>query len=167
MKLAVLGAGEFIGSHLVEHLLQRDHEVVGLDRETTSPRSWAGSDSLSSRRTSATIRTSPMASGEWRVRMLSLYLLAHANPSFYVEMPLEVVDLVGGYRICSDGQPGTEKGDAHDRRNTVGSSGESPRPRQGREALPRGQVSGGRRLWGRYLAVLAQMVPPHANHQGQ
>ena len=41
MQILVLGAGGFIGSHLVEHLLARgEHEVVGLDlpaRSSTAP----------------------------------------------------------------------------------------------------------------------------------
>ena len=32
MKILILGAGGFIGSHMVEHLIRRDeHEIVGLD----------------------------------------------------------------------------------------------------------------------------------------
>lgn len=91
MRLALFGAGGFIGSHLVEHLLDRGHEVIGLDREGDKI-AHVNSDRFTFH--GADIRTSQDLADDMVAESdVVVDLLAHANPSLYVEMPLEVVDL--------------------------------------------------------------------------
>ena len=92
MQILVLGAGGFIGSHLVEHLVSREeHQVVGLDltREKLS-----GSLNHGFRFHEADVRAVPELVDELiRDADLCVDLVAYANPSIYVTSPLEVFDL--------------------------------------------------------------------------
>lgn len=91
MKLAIFGAGGFIGSHLVEHFLHRGYDVIGLDREDDKVRHLLGMPFVFYK---TDIRQSPELVDEMVAEAdVVVDLLAHANPSLYVEMPLEVVDL--------------------------------------------------------------------------
>lgn len=91
MKLAVFGAGGFIGSHLIEHLLQRGHDVIGLDREDDKIE-HLGRERFTFFKED--VRHNPdLADDMVASADVVVDLLAHANPSLYVEMPLEVVDL--------------------------------------------------------------------------
>ena len=99
MNIALLGAGGFIGSHLVEDLLLRsDHDVVGVDcdrdklAEVLAPlpeairARWQFHD--------ADIRASmPLVHDVIRRADVVVDLIAHANPSIYVTRPLEVFEL--------------------------------------------------------------------------
>jgi len=92
MKILLLGAGGFIGSHLVEHLVARgEHQVTGID--VTDEKL---SDIDRSRFTfwRADIRH-PDRMIERLIADADLVvdLIAYANPSMYVSSPLEVFDL--------------------------------------------------------------------------
>lgn len=98
MNILLLGAGGFIGSHLVDALLRRGHEVTGLDRTdaklaevldalpATARRRWAFHE--------ANIREAmPLVRTLVRRADVVVDLIAHANPSLYVTRPLDVFDL--------------------------------------------------------------------------
>lgn len=99
MKIAVLGAGGFIGSHLVEDLLiNSDHDVVGIDceagklAEVLAPLSnptkarWTFHDA--DIRESKELLTTVIRNAD-----VVVDLIAHANPSIYVTRPLDVFEL--------------------------------------------------------------------------
>ena len=92
MNVVILGAGGFIGSHLVEHLLGRgEHEVVGLDL-TDEKLAGMGERGLTFIR--ADVRSDVSAVSEIIRRAdVVVDLVAHANPSMYVTAPLEVFEL--------------------------------------------------------------------------
>jgi len=92
MRITILGAGGFIGSHMVEHLLaQGRYEVRGLD---VTAEKLDGIDGPRFRFYQADIRERPdlveelIASSD-----VVVDLIAYANPSMYVTEPLEVFDL--------------------------------------------------------------------------
>jgi len=92
VKITILGAGGFIGSHLVEHLLARgEHQVTGLD---------ISDEKLNGARESgltfhlADIRSAPdLVDDLIRQSDVVFDLIAYANPSLYVTSPVEVFDL--------------------------------------------------------------------------
>ena len=92
MQILVLGAGGFIGSHLVEHLVDRaEHQIVGLDltREKLS-----GSLNHGFQFHEADVRAMPeLVDDLIRKADLCVDLIAYANPSIYVTSPLEVFNL--------------------------------------------------------------------------
>jgi UDP-apiose/xylose synthase len=90
--IALFGAGGFIGSNLVEFLLREtDHRVIGLDL-TDEKLSHLSSDRLTFRRMD--IRTDlGLADDAIRQADVVVDLIAYANPSVYIESPLEVVEL--------------------------------------------------------------------------
>ena len=91
MKIAILGAGGFIGSHLVEHLLARnEHGVVGLDVTDDKLRNITGGNFTFVR---ADVRSSSQVEDVIRRADVVVDLVAYANPSIYVTSPLEVFDL--------------------------------------------------------------------------
>jgi UDP-apiose/xylose synthase len=95
MKIALLGAGGFIGSNLVQHLLvATDHEVIGLDREYDKLAELSGLDSPRFRFHYSDIReeidTLDAVVAEADV---VVDLVAYANPSIYVEKPLDVIEV--------------------------------------------------------------------------
>jgi UDP-apiose/xylose synthase len=92
MKITILGAGGFIGSHMVEHLLaQGRHEVHGLDLWSEKLDGIGGSafqfHCADVRRESQLVEHL-IASSD-----VVVDLVAYANPSMYVTEPLEVFDL--------------------------------------------------------------------------
>lgn len=92
MHILLLGAGGFIGSHLVEHLMDRgDHTVTGVD---ITDEKLAG---VSNRRFTfhqADIRCPNRTIGRLIEKSdLVVDLVAYANPSMYVSSPLEVFEL--------------------------------------------------------------------------
>jgi UDP-apiose/xylose synthase len=92
MRIGILGAGGFIGSHLVEHLLQAGrHEIVALDL-TRDKLDQIGRNGFVYYQ--ADVRQSPPVL-EQVVREVDVVvdLIAHANPSIYVTAPLEVFEL--------------------------------------------------------------------------
>ena len=92
MKIALLGAGGFIGSHLVEHLVARgEHEVVGLDITDEKLNGYSAHGFAFHQ---ADIRQVPDLVDELITDSdLVVDLIAYANPSMYVSSPLEVFDL--------------------------------------------------------------------------
>jgi len=92
MNILLLGAGGFVGSHLVEHLQARgEHDVVGLDVADDKLPPLPGPRFHFYR---ADIRTEPqMVDGLIRDADVVVDLIAYANPSMYVSSPLEVFDL--------------------------------------------------------------------------
>jgi UDP-apiose/xylose synthase len=99
MKIALLGAGGFIGSHLVGHLLaEGEHELVGVDRtDEKLVEVLAGAPAAATSRWTfhrADIRyEADILEAVVRGADLVVDLIAHANPSLYVSSPLEVFDL--------------------------------------------------------------------------
>jgi N-acetylglucosaminyldiphosphoundecaprenol N-acetyl-beta-D-mannosaminyltransferase len=91
-KITILGAGGFIGSHMVEHLLaQGRYEVVGLD--ITSEK-LTGIEHSHFRFYKADIRKDRgLIEDLVRETDVVVDLIAYANPSIYVTEPLEVFDL--------------------------------------------------------------------------
>ncbi len=92
MKIAILGAGGFVGSHMVEHLIARgEHDVVGVDvtdekLEGISGRNFKFLEGDISGET-------PLMDKVIRESDLVVDLVAYANPSLYVSSPLEVFEL--------------------------------------------------------------------------
>ena len=92
MKLVLLGAGSFIGSNLAEYLIDRaEHEVVGVD---VSAEKLVGIGGDNFRFMEADItRTHDLIDDLISQADVVVDLVAYANPSIYVESPLEVVQL--------------------------------------------------------------------------
>jgi nucleoside-diphosphate-sugar epimerase len=92
MKLVVLGAGGFIGSNLIEDLIERgEHEVLGVDIASNK---LAGIEGSGFEFVQADITTSYELIDELVAASDAVVdLVAYANPSIYVESPLEVVQL--------------------------------------------------------------------------
>ena len=100
MKIALLGAGGFIGSNLVDALLREtSHQLVGIDREhdkltevLSAPMCESALARWSFHR--ADIRSEmPLVHDVIRDADVVVDLIAHANPSMYVTRPIEVFDL--------------------------------------------------------------------------
>ena len=92
MKLLLIGAGGFIGSNLVDHLIARgDHEVVGVDKTADK---LAGIEGPNFTYVDMDISGSH-GEVEELVRQADVVvdLIAYANPSIYVAAPLDVVKL--------------------------------------------------------------------------
>lgn len=92
LRIAILGAGGFIGSHLVEHLIAaREHDVIGLDRASEKLAGLAGDGFTFIQ---ADVRCEgPVVERMVRDADVVVDLIAHANPSLYVTAPLEVFEL--------------------------------------------------------------------------
>ena len=92
MNITILGAGGFIGSHLVEHLVGRgEHSVIAVD---VSGEKLAGIDADAFVYHEADIRIErELVEEVIRSADLVVDLIAHANPSLYVSSPIEVFEL--------------------------------------------------------------------------
>lgn len=92
MEIAILGAGGFIGSHLVEHLAATSsHHVTGVD---VSSRKLAGVPDASFTFRHGDVREDrALIDAVIRDADIVVDLIAYANPSRYVTAPLEVFDL--------------------------------------------------------------------------
>lgn len=92
MKLAIFGVGGFIGSNLVEYLIHEGrHEVVGIDVAGDKLDGIAGPGFEFIQ---ADVTDSPqLAEDLVAASDVVVDLVAYANPSIYVEEPLEVIDL--------------------------------------------------------------------------
>lgn len=92
MNIAILGAGGFIGSNLIEFLIGRnEHEIVGID---TTDEKLAGISGPQFKFHKADIRESgELVDGVIRDADVVVDLIAYANPSIYVERPLDVINL--------------------------------------------------------------------------
>jgi UDP-apiose/xylose synthase len=92
MKILILGAGGFIGSHMVEHLIRRDeHEIVGLD--VTDEKLEGISGPRFQFRPCDIRRDGALVDRLIQDCDLVVDLIAYANPSLYVSSPLEVFEL--------------------------------------------------------------------------
>ena len=92
MNIVILGAGGFIGSHLVEHLVHRgEHRVVGVDVTDDKLTGITGANFTFCR---LDIRdSSDTLENLIRFTDVVVGLVAYANPSLYVSTPLEVFNL--------------------------------------------------------------------------
>lgn len=92
MQITILGAGGFIGSHLVEYLLRRgEHDLVGVDLTAEKLNGISGRQF---RFHEADVRQSPQLLEELiRAADIVVDLIAYANPSMYVTAPIDVFDL--------------------------------------------------------------------------
>jgi nucleoside-diphosphate-sugar epimerase len=92
LRITVLGAAGFVGSHLVDHLLKRsEHEVVGVDLDRAKLSHLAPTAFEFHR---ADIRRDrDLVEDLVRRSDTVVDLVAYANPSLYVTSPLEVFQL--------------------------------------------------------------------------
>jgi UDP-apiose/xylose synthase len=92
MKLLILGAAGFIGSNLVQYLVdQGEHEVVGVDLDD---RKLAGIEGPNFDFVRADITTSDALIEDLVAKTdVVIDLVAYANPSIYIESPLDVIKL--------------------------------------------------------------------------
>ncbi len=92
MQLLVLGAGGFIGSNLVEHLIAEGvHEVVGVDISSDKLAGIAGSNF---RFVDLDVTTGgDHIDGLVAAADVVVDLVAYANPSLYISSPLDVIRL--------------------------------------------------------------------------
>lgn len=92
MKLLILGAGGFIGSNLVQYLVdQGEHEVVGVDLDD---RKLAGIEGPNFNFVRADVTTSDALIEDLVAKTdVVIDLVAYANPSIYIESPLDVIKL--------------------------------------------------------------------------
>jgi UDP-apiose/xylose synthase len=89
MNILLLGAGGFIGSHLVEHLLARgEHTVVGVDITNEKLEGISGSNFVFHE-----LDIHEVPDDLVREADVVVDLIAYANPSIYVEAPLSVYQL--------------------------------------------------------------------------
>lgn len=91
MKLLIFGAGGFVGSNLVEHLIEQgEHEVIGLDITSEKLRGIEGPNFkfIEGNISDASLVDDLVANTD-----VVVDLIAYANPSIYVETPLDVVNL--------------------------------------------------------------------------
>jgi len=92
VKLFIIGAGGFIGSNLIEYLIERDeHEIIGVDITDDKLHDISGSNFtfIESDVTTSTEITDKLVSESDVV----VDLIAYANPSIYVSSPLAVAKL--------------------------------------------------------------------------
>jgi UDP-apiose/xylose synthase len=92
MKLLILGAAGFIGSNLVQYLVDRgEHEMVGVDLDD---RKLAGIEGPNFDFVRADITTSDALIEDLVAKTdVVIDLVAYANPSIYIESPLDVIKL--------------------------------------------------------------------------
>jgi UDP-apiose/xylose synthase len=92
MRILLLGAGGFVGSHLVEHLVARgEHEVVALDvsdEKLTAIDVRAFTFHRADIRQASTLVDRLIGEAD-----VVVDLIAYANPSMYVTAPLDVFEL--------------------------------------------------------------------------
>lgn len=92
MKILIIGVGGFIGSNLADYLIERgEHEVVGVD--VTNEKLY-GIEGPSFTYIDADVtKSNELADKLVSEADVVVDLIAYANPSIYVESPLEVVQL--------------------------------------------------------------------------
>lgn len=89
MKILILGAGGFIGSHLVERLLAQGHRVVGVDTEADKVRHLLGKGELTFiQKDIRRVRTDVDSLVQAADTVVDL--IAYGTPSAYVRRPLDV-----------------------------------------------------------------------------
>ena len=91
-NIAILGAGGFVGSHLVDTLIaQGRHEIVGLDLDNEKLKGIEGPNFRFVRADAAD--ESDTLEQIIKDSDVVVDLIAHANPSIYVKAPLDVFEL--------------------------------------------------------------------------
>jgi UDP-apiose/xylose synthase len=92
LRIAILGAGGFIGSHLVEHLISAgQHRIIGVDIADDKLSGISAPSFVFHR---ADVRhAADLIDEVVRTADLVVDLVAYANPSIYVTSPLEVFEL--------------------------------------------------------------------------
>lgn len=92
MKLFIIGAAGFIGSNLIQHLIDEgEHEIVGVDKTDAK---LAGISGPSFRFIEADVTTDAELMEELIQQSdVVVDLVAYANPSLYVSNPLDVIQL--------------------------------------------------------------------------
>jgi nucleoside-diphosphate-sugar epimerase len=89
--LLILGAGGFVGSHLVEHLVERqEHQVFGIDQTDAK---LSGILGRNFRFVAGDISQSEILEDLLPKADVIVDLVAYANPSVYVSRPLDVFNL--------------------------------------------------------------------------
>jgi UDP-apiose/xylose synthase len=92
MSILTFGAGGFIGAHLTERLLAEGHTVVGVDTHSDKIQEFLDSPQLIY--IDEDIRSADFELDSYVQKAdLVIDLIAHANPSIYVERPLDVFHL--------------------------------------------------------------------------
>lgn len=92
MNIFILGAGGFIGAHLVERLLTENHQVTAVDIYDDKLLEFLDHDRL--RFIKQDIRDHQWDMESYIAQAdLVIDLIAYANPGLYVKMPLEVFQL--------------------------------------------------------------------------
>jgi nucleoside-diphosphate-sugar epimerase len=91
VKILIFGAGGFIGSNLIEHLIEQgEHEIVGVDITNAK---LAGIEGPNFKFIEGNISDEEMANKLVAESDVVVDLIAYANPSIYVSAPLDVVNL--------------------------------------------------------------------------
>ncbi len=94
MKILILGAGGFIGSNLVEHLLATTkHELVGIDADDAKLLDMKDADGRFAFYKQDVQEAAEAVDSLVAAADVAVDLIAHANPSTYVKSPLDVVEL--------------------------------------------------------------------------
>jgi UDP-apiose/xylose synthase len=91
MKILILGAGGFIGAHLVKKLLEEAHQVTGVDMWDDKIQEFLSNDNL--KFINQDIREPWQMNDYIAGSDLVIDLIAYANPGLYVKLPLEVFHL--------------------------------------------------------------------------
>ena len=92
MKILLLGGAGFIGSHLMQRILDEGHTVIGVDIKNDKIREFLNHERL-------TFIKQDIRQQNWNLDELVIEsdlvidLIAYANPGYYVKMPLEVFRL--------------------------------------------------------------------------
>lgn len=93
MKIVVFGGGGFIGSHLVEHLLEEGHMVCAVDKNQEKiSQHYRSSKSFTFHNLDVSIEDNDISSIITDCDAV-FNLIAYAVPSLYIEKPLDVVNL--------------------------------------------------------------------------
>ena len=92
MELTILGAGGFIGSHMVEHFIKTgEHQIVGVDINAEKLTGITGKNF--EYRHIDVVKNNNLIDKTIRYSDVVVDLIAYANPSRYITSPLKVFEL--------------------------------------------------------------------------